>query len=225
MRLIELKNINKIYKKGNENKVHALKDVSIRIESGELIGLVGVSGSGKSTLLHILGCLDNFDSGEYLFNGNDVKKYHEKRLAILRNKEIGFVLQSFGLIRGKTAFNNIALPLLLSNDTKSNEIDSNVNMVLEQLGISDKKNSLIEALSGGQQQRVAIGRAIINKPRLILADEPTGALDRTTSKDMMDLLTGINKEKGTTVIIATHDPFIYEQCQRIIRIEDGEIFN
>lgn len=223
MSLIELTNINKIYKKGNENKVHALKDVTLQIEKGELVGLVGVSGSGKSTLLHILGCLDKFDSGEYYFNGDDVKKYSDKKLAKVRNEEIGFVLQSFGLILGNTVYNNIALPQLLSSKTKVKEIEPRIDLILKNLGIFDKKNNLVESLSGGQQQRVAIARAMINKPQLILADEPTGSLDRSTSKDMMDILHSLNKEEGVTIIIATHDPFIYEQCQRIIRIDDGRI--
>ena len=225
MSFILLENINKIYKRGNDTEVHALKETSLRIESGELIGLVGVSGSGKSTLLHILGCIEKFDSGRYYFDGIDVSKLNDIQKAVLRNKEVGFVLQSFGLIRGNTVFNNIALPLLLSNNTKPSEIDTSVIEMLEKLGIIDKKNSLVESLSGGQQQRVAIGRAIINNPRLILADEPTGALDRSTSKDMIDLLIEINEENGATIIIATHDPFVYEQCHRIIRIEDGRILD
>ncbi len=221
--MIELVNINKVYRKGNKNDVHALKDVSLKIEEGELVALVGVSGSGKSTLLHILGCLDDFDSGEYCFKGRNITRLGAKQIARIRNEEIGFVLQSFGLILGNTVYNNIALPLLLSNKTKISEIEPIIDEILKKLGIYDKKRNLVESLSGGQQQRVAIARAIINNPLLILADEPTGHLDRSTSKDMMDIFHELNKNEGATILISTHDPFIYEQCHRIIRIDDGKI--
>ncbi len=224
MSLIELNNINKTYTKGIENKVHALKDFLLDIKSGEMVAIVGVSGSGKSTLLNVLGCIDSFDSGTYHFDGTDVNSLSDRKLSDLRNKDIGFVLQNFGLIYGKTAFENIALPMIISRDNYSSEqIAIQVKSAMEKVGITEKSKNLVEKLSGGQQQRVAICRAIINKPKLLLADEPTGALDRTTSAEVINIFKELNEKEKMTLVVSTHDPFVYNQFERVIVLEDGKI--
>ena len=224
MSLIELNNINKTYTKGIENKVHALKDFSLDIKSGEMVAIVGVSGSGKSTLLNVLGCIDSFDSGTYHFDGIDVNSLSDRKLSDLRNKDIGFILQNFGLIYGKTAFENIALPMIISRDNYSSEqIAIQVKSAMEKVGITEKSKNLVEKLSGGQQQRVAICRAIINKPKLLLADEPTGALDRTTSAEVINIFKELNEKEKMTLVVSTHDPFVYNQFERVIVLEDGKI--
>lgn len=224
MSIIRLNSINKYYVKGSEYRVHALKDVSIDIAEGEMLAVTGVSGSGKSTLLNILGCIDTFDSGIYMLDGTDVSKCSDRRLAEIRNKHIGFILQKYGLIYGKTVYDNIALPLLLSkNALRSENIENRIDSLLDMLGISDKKHNLAEALSGGQQQRVAIGRAMANHPKILIADEPTGSLDRSTSDEIMNIFTALNKSENMTLIVSTHDPYIYERFPRVIVLEDGKI--
>ena len=221
MNALSLKNIGKIYNKGKSNACEALKNIDLEIESGELIAVIGQSGSGKSTLLHILGCIDTPTSGELFAFGKQVNFKSAKRLAEYRNKKIGFVLQDFGLILGETALENVRIPLLFSDirfsKTKQMALDA-----LNMLGIADLANKRANQLSGGQKQRVAIARALVNGPDMILADEPTGALDSKTAADIIGVFKQITSE-GKTVVIVTHDLGTAQQCNRIIRISDGEI--
>ena len=201
--------------------LHVLKDINLDIERGELVSIMGASGSGKSTLLNILGILDNYDSGSYILDGVLIKNLSENRAAELRNKMIGFVFQSFNLINYKNAIENVALPLFYQGVSRKKR---NL-MAMEQLdrmGLADRAHHLPTEMSGGQKQRVAIARALITNPSLILADEPTGALDSHTSKDVMEVFRQLNSD-GMTVVIVTHDPGVGEQTNRIIRISDGMI--
>jgi len=223
MSLIRMDNVEKYYNKGKESQVHALKGVSLEIEQGEMIALMGVSGSGKSSLMHILGFLDGFDNGIYRFDGMDAQTLRQDAQAVLRNEKIGFVMQNFGLILYQTAEQNVSLPLLLNRHTNYREIRRRSLRLLRELGLREKASAPVDQLSGGQQQRVAIARAIANDPILLLADEPTGALDAGTAKEVMQIFHRLNKEKNMTVILATHDPKIAAECTRILRIEDGRI--
>ncbi|MGL5415661.1 MAG: ABC transporter ATP-binding protein [Clostridium sp.] len=218
MALIEMKNVFKTYGVGDGSH-EALKDISLQINEGELVAIIGKSGSGKSTLLNIMGCIDKVTDGEYIIEGKNTKDFNEKSLAKGRNKLIGFVLQYFGLINSYTVYENVELPLIYAKEKKRKE---KVLSMLEKLEILNKKDKLPSELSGGQNQRVAIGRALINNPKIILADEPTGALDKETSIQVMDILLKLNKD-GKTVIIVTHDESIAKKCKRIIKIEDGKI--
>ena len=215
---IELRNISKTYSK-NGIKVNALKDINICIDKGELVAIVGTSGSGKSSLLNIIGCIDKGYEGEYILNGKRIDLYKDEELALCRNKIFGFVLQYYGLLNNETVFDNIKLPLIYA---KKKEKANKVNDMLKKFNIEDKAQCKPTELSWGQCQRVAIARALINEPEIILADEPTGALDKRTSKEVMDILIELNGE-GKTIIIVTHDEKIANQCNRIIRIEDGII--
>jgi putative ABC transport system ATP-binding protein len=218
--MIELKQIHKSYHMGSSS-LHVLKGVDAVIESGEMVSIMGSSGSGKSTLLNILGILDTYDSGEYRLEGELIKQLNEKHAAQLRNQLIGFVFQSFNLITFKNAMENVALPLYYQNVSRKKR-----NMIaleyLEKVGLKDWAQHMPNEMSGGQKQRVAIARALISKPKIILADEPTGALDSQTSMEVMDLLKGINAE-GITVIIVTHEHDIAELTQRTIHLKDGNI--
>lgn len=220
MCLIEIKSLNKTFGKNN-SKTIALKDVNLKINKGELVAIVGTSGSGKSTLLNIIGTLDSPSSGEYLLNSKNISNLTEKELAKIRNMTFGFVVQYFALINDYTVSENIEIPLEYSK-VKSNERERRISEVLKKLGILDKAKKKPKELSGGQQQRVAIARALINNPDVILADEPTEALDSKTSQQVIDILKELNKE-GKTVIIVTHDNKIAMQCQRVLTIEDGSI--
>lgn len=220
MCLIEIKSLNKTFGKNN-SKTIALKDVNLKINKGELVAIVGTSGSGKSTLLNIIGGLDSPSSGEYLLNSKNISNLTQKELAKIRNKTFGFIVQYFALIKDYTVSENIEIPLEYSK-VKVSEREKRISEVLNKLGILDKARKKPKELSGGQQQRVAIARAIINNPDIILADEPTGALDSKTSQQVMDILKSLNKE-GKTIIIVTHDNKIAEQCHRILNIEDGSI--
>lgn len=220
MCLIEIKSLNKTFGKNN-SKTIALKDVNLKINKGELVAIVGTSGSGKSTLLNIIGTLDSPSSGEYLLNSKNISNLTQKELAKIRNMTFGFVVQYFALINDYTVSENIEIPLEYSK-VKSNEREKRISEVLKKLGILDKAKKKPKELSGGQQQRVAIARALINNPDVILADEPTGALDSKTSQQVIDILKELNKE-GKTVIIVTHDNKIAMQCQRVLTIEDGSI--
>ena len=219
MSILKLKNIGKIYNKGKQNACEALKGVDLSIERGDLIAIIGESGSGKSTLMHILGCLDEPTSGELLFDGKRVNFKSTKKLADYRNKKIGFVLQDFGLILNETALENVCVPLLFSN-TSISKMRMRARSSLTLMGIGKLSGKRVNQLSGGQKQRVAIARALVNDPEIILADEPTGALDSKTSAEIVDVLLDLNA-KGKTVIIVTHDPKIAKLCRRIVTISDG----
>lgn len=219
MTVLNLKNIGKIYNNGKTNACEALKNVNLDIEQGELMAIIGESGSGKSTLLHILGCLDAPTSGEMYFGGKKINFKSTKRLANYRSGEIGFVLQDFGLILGESAIENVCVPLLFSK-TPFVKMKKQAHDSLRLLGIDKLAHKQVNQLSGGQKQRVAIARALVNDPDIILADEPTGALDSKTSSEIVNTLLELN-EKGKTVIIVTHDPKIASLCRRVVTISDG----
>jgi putative ABC transport system ATP-binding protein len=220
--VIKLKNLHKTYAIGS-NELHVLKGVDLSIDEGELVSIMGPSGSGKSTLLNIIGLLDTFDSGEYQLDNQAIKKMSERQAAYFRNRFFGFIFQAFNLIPFKSAVENVALPLYYQKvgRRKRNAIALEY---LDKMGIRDWANHLPGELSGGQQQRVAIARAMISKPKVILADEPTGALDTDTSYEMMDLLKTINRD-GVTVLIVTHERDISAMTARTIRLRDGIIDN
>ncbi|HSW67914.1 MAG TPA: ABC transporter ATP-binding protein [Bacteroidales bacterium] len=220
--MITLRNIHKSYAVGS-NSLHALKGINLEIEKGEMVSIMGSSGSGKSTLLNLLGVLDTYDEGEYLLDGITIKGLNETKAAALRNRYIGFVFQSFNLISFKNAMENVALPLYYQNvpRRKRNRLAMEY---LHKMGLSEWAEHLPNELSGGQKQRIAIARALIAKPKVILADEPTGALDSRTSMEMMDLFDQINAE-GITIIIVTHERDISRRTQRIIQLHDGRIEN
>ena len=216
--VIEAHDIRKVYKMG-EVEVEALRGVSFTIKRGEIVAIMGPSGSGKSTLMNTLGCLDRPSGGEYILDGEAVASLNDDQLADIRNRKVGFVFQSFNLLSRQTAITNVELPLRYGSMTEGRRqraIDA-----LKAVGLEDRMTHRPYELSGGQQQRVAIARAIVNNPAIIMADEPTGNLDSKVGKEIMNLLLNLNKEKGTTLIIVTHDPTIAEQTQRIIRLRDG----
>lgn len=221
MMLIELRGIDKIYK-SRQLSFQALKGIDLLVEEGEMIAIQGRSGAGKSTLMHIIGCVDTFDGGTYLMDGIDVGKLSDRKLSKIRNEKMGFVMQDFALVPKLSVFENIAVPLYLSSDGNCKEIAQRVDAAAYEVGITDQLKKKANQLSGGQKQRVAIARAIVNSPKIILADEPTGALDGETAKEIMALLKKQNK-KGITVLIITHDDAIAACCGRTVRIEDGRI--
>ncbi|MFN3555221.1 MAG: ABC transporter ATP-binding protein [Bacteroidales bacterium] len=218
--MITLKNIHKSYKMGSSS-LHVLKGIDLQIRRGEMVSIMGSSGSGKSTLLNILGILDNHDQGEYYLDGKPIANLTETKAALLRNEYIGFVFQSFNLISFKNAMENVALPLYYKNVSrkKRNKIALDY---LEKVGLREWAEHMPNELSGGQKQRVAIARSLIANPKVILADEPTGALDSTTSYEVMEILREINKG-GITVIIVTHEEDISRMTQRVIKLRDGLI--
>ena len=218
--VIDIKDLTKVYSMG-EVEVRALRGVTFEIKKGEVVSIMGPSGSGKSTLMNILGCLDRLTSGQYVLDGEDVSDLNDDQLAQIRNQKVGFVFQNFNLLSRSTALANVELPLryagIISNQS---ELATNA---LESVGLGDRIRHKPSELSGGQQQRVAIARAIINNPAIILADEPSGNLDSKSGEEIMDVLLGLNKKNGTTVIIVTHDPKISALTQRTIHIFDGMI--
>ncbi len=216
--IIETRDIQKIYRMGSE-EVHALKSVSIKVNRGEYVAFMGPSGSGKSTLMNIIGCLDTPTSGTYILNNKDVSDMTENELAEIRNKEIGFVFQTFNLLPRASCLENVALPLIYAGYGKS-ERDEKAFLALKSVGLDSRVNHKPNELSGGQRQRVAIARALVNDPSIILADEPTGNLDSKTSYDIMDLFHELH-QNGNTIIMVTHEDDIARYAHRIIRLRDG----
>ena len=219
--MIQIENINKYYKLG-KGRFHALKNVSLEIGDGELVSVEGRSGAGKTTLLHILGCLDSFDSGTYLLNGRSVGKMGDRMLAGIRNREIGFVMQDFALISQEDVLFNIMLPLYFLH-TKHSRMKALAIEMLELVGLGDQLGKKVSQLSGGQKQRVAVARALVSGCGVLLADEPTGALDTKTGREIMELLCRVNRERGTTVVVITHDKEISSFARRKIVLSDGVI--
>jgi len=219
MEILKIENLNKTYGTG-ENKVEALRNINLSVNKGEFVAIVGASGSGKSTLLHLLGGLDRPTSGNVVIDGESIYDYKEEKLAVFRRRKIGFVFQFYNLLPILDVEENIALPALLDND----KVDKvYLEELIKLLGLHERKNHLPSELSGGQQQRVSIGRAVFNKPSIILADEPTGNLDTKNSKDVMELLKFTAKKYNQTLILITHDVNIANMADRVITIGDGEI--
>ena len=218
--IIEASELRKTYQVG-EVQVHALDGLDVRIEKGAYIALMGPSGSGKSTLMNVLGCLDTPTSGEYVINGNDVSSLSDDELAEIRNKEIGFVFQTFNLLPRYTALENVALPMIYAGVPKVERLQR-AERVLKKVGLCDRMDHRPNELSGGQRQRVAVARALVMNPSIILADEPTGNLDSVTSDGIMELFSEINKD-GNTVIVVTHEEDIAAHAERVIRLKDGKI--
>ena len=218
--LISIQNLNKTYIMGTET-VEALKDVSLSINNNEYVALMGPSGSGKSTLMNLVGCLDSPTRGHYSLNGIEVSTMNDSELAAVRNKQIGFVFQTFNLLPRLSAVDNVALPLVYAGWSKAGR-EARAQQVLEEVGLGDRVDHKPNELSGGQRQRVAIARALVNNPSIILADEPTGNLDTKTSIEIMKIFENIHR-KGNTVILVTHAPDIAEHAHRIIRLRDGEV--
>jgi putative ABC transport system ATP-binding protein len=216
--VIEVRNITKVYKMG-EVEVRALAGVSFSIKEGEVLSIMGPSGSGKSTLMNTLGCLDRPTSGEYYLDGELVSSLTDDQLAIIRNRKVGFVFQSFNLLSRVSSLANVELPLRYAGVREGRRERARAS--LEAVGLGDRMNHRPTELSGGQQQRVAVARALVNDPSIIMADEPTGNLDSKVGQEIMDLLLSLNRDRGTTLIIVTHDPTIAAQTQRIIRLRDG----
>jgi putative ABC transport system ATP-binding protein len=221
--VVDARDLTKVYKMG-EVEVEALRGASVKIGRGEVVAIMGPSGSGKSTLMNILGCLDRPTSGEYFLDGESVATLNDDQLAAIRNHKVGFVFQSFNLLSRQTALANVELPLRYAGLVDGNR-RTRAEAALEAVGLGDRIHHRPMELSGGQQQRVAVARAIVNEPAIIMADEPTGNLDSKVGREIMTLLLNLNKDRGTTLIIITHDPTIGSQAKRIIRIQDGLVEN
>ncbi|MCH5268511.1 MAG: ABC transporter ATP-binding protein [Lachnospiraceae bacterium] len=223
--MIQLDNIVKTYNKGKNNAFEALHGISLTIQDGEMIAIVGTSGAGKSTLLHIFACIDGYDSGQYVIDDTVIGNISERKMAAIRNEKIGMVMQDFALVEGFTALENVMIPLDFARSKirkSKKERKMIARKMLELVQMEEFMNKPVNNLSGGQKQRVAIARAIANEPSLILADEPTGALDSTTTMEIMKLFRSLN-EQGKTILIVTHDKDVASQCDRIVEISDGNI--
>ncbi len=216
--VIDASGITKMYRMG-QMEVYALRGANVKIRRGEVVSIMGPSGSGKSTLMNILGCLDRPTAGEYILDGEVVSHLTSDQLAGIRNRKVGFVFQSFNLLPRATALSNVELPMRYAGVNRDRT--RRAMEALDQVGLSDRVNHRPTELSGGQQQRVAIARALVNDPAIIMADEPTGNLDSKSGKEIMELLLGLNRSRGTTVIIVTHDKGVADQTQRIIKLYDG----
>ncbi|WDV45479.1 ABC transporter ATP-binding protein [Clostridiaceae bacterium M8S5] len=221
-KVIDMKNIRKVYSNGSI-EFEALKGIDLSVEEGEFVAIIGSSGSGKSTLMNIIGCLDILTEGEYYLKGKSINNYTEKELAILRNKNIGFIFQKFNLLPKLNAYENVELPLLYQG-MKKKERHQRVTKALEQVGLGDRMDHKPSEMSGGQQQRVAIARSLVCDPALILADEPTGNLDSVSTDEIMTILIDLNKQ-GATFVLITHDNEIAARANRTVRIKDGKIIN
>lgn len=219
--IIELKNIQKYYPVG-QDRLHVLKSIDLQIKKGDFLMIVGQSGSGKTTLLNILGFLDKFDEGQYLYKSEDVTNLSEKKRSRFRNTNIGFVFQQFNLIPTLDIYKNIELPMIYNDKYSKEEKDNRIKERLEMVGLLDKIHQKPLELSGGQQQRITIARALVNDPDIIFADEPTGALDTDTSNDIMELLKALN-EKGKTIIMVTHEPELLKYATKVIRLKNGVV--
>lgn len=222
--LIEMKEIIKAYNIGLESEIEILHGIDLKIYEGEFVAIVGESGSGKSTLMNIIGVLDKQTKGEYYLDGIDIKNANEAEMNVIRNKKIGFVFQNFNLIGRTSALKNVELPMLYAG-VPAEQRTKRAKELLSKVGMESRMNHMPNELSGGQKQRVAIARSLVNNPSIILADEPTGALDSETSAMVMDIFNDLNKNQGKTIILITHSKEIAEQCPRIVTIKDGEIIN
>ncbi|MFD3448345.1 ABC transporter ATP-binding protein [Microbacteriaceae bacterium 4G12] len=218
--IIEIQNMKKSYQMGGET-VQALRDVSLTIYKGDFLSIIGPSGSGKSTFMNMIGCLDQPDSGRYILDGQEVEKMSDNELAVVRNEKIGFIFQNFNLLTKLTALENVELPLLYRG-VGTKERYAAANSSLQKVGLLERANHLPTQLSGGQQQRVAIARALVGHPPILLADEPTGALDSKTSKEILEVMKELNKQ-GHTIILITHDLEVAKQASRVVRIQDGQL--
>lgn len=221
MALIELKNISKVYKLGSEDVI-ALNNISLSIERGEFVSIIGPSGSGKSTLMHIMGCLESPSSGDYIFDGVNIKDFTDSELAYMRNRKIGFVFQNYNLLPQFNVISNVALPLLYSG-IKSRERERMALEALKSANLTHRNRHRPSELSGGERQRVAIARAIVNHPDILLADEPTGNLDQKVGKEIISLFKSLNEKNNVTVVLVTHDLNVAASAKRIIKILDGKI--
>jgi putative ABC transport system ATP-binding protein len=221
--LIEVQELSKVYGKGAAT-VHALDGINLAIDEGEFVAIMGPSGSGKSTLMNILGCLDRPTSGQYWLGGEDVSRLNKAQLADIRNRRIGFVFQSYNLLARSTALKNVMLPLMYSrhNRRSASEREELATEALATVGLADRVGHRPNEMSGGEQQRVAIARALVNEPLMILADEPTGNLDTSSSQEIVDILSGLH-ERGRTIVMITHEPELGDQAQRIILLRDGRV--
>lgn len=218
--VIVAENLTKVYQIG-DMEVHALRGLSMQVQRGEIVSIMGPSGSGKSTLMNIIGCLDHPTDGEYLLDGERVSLLRDDQLATIRNRKVGFVFQSFNLLPRMTALANVELPMVYAGINRGRR--ERAEAALEKVGLGDRLTHRSNELSGGQQQRVAIARALINDPAIILADEPTGNLDTKSGHEIMELLLSLNHDHGTTLIIVTHDPEVAAETQRVIKIRDGAV--